>query len=118
MSANSGEVFARLAQTFASRKGADPASSYVAKLFSKAPDAALKKFGEEATEFVMACKDAELDSSAKDRKRVVNEAADVWFHMLVAMSRYDLTGADVLAELARREGISGIEEKASRPKSE
>ena len=116
MSANATEVFARLAQTFASRKDADPASSYVAKLFSKAPDAALKKVGEEATEFVMACKDAELESSAEDRARVVGEAADVWFHMLVAMSRYDLTGADVIAELARREGISGIEEKASRPK--
>ena len=115
MSANDGDVFARLAQTFASRKDADPASSYVAKLFSKAPDAALKKVGEEATEFVMACKDAELESSAEDRERVVGEAADVWFHMLVAMSRYDLTGADVLAELARREGMSGIAEKASRP---
>lgn len=116
MSADPGEIFARLAQTLTSRKDADPASSYVARLFSKAPDAALKKVGEEATEFVMACKDAELESSAEDRARVVGEAADVWFHMLVAMSRYDLTGADVLAELARREGISGIEEKASRPK--
>ena len=116
MNANSTDVFARLAQTFASRNDADPASSYVAKLLSKAPDAALKKVGEEATEFVMACKDAELESSAEDRERVVAEAADVWFHMLVAMSRYDLTGAHVLAELARREGMSGIEEKASRPK--
>ena len=116
MSASAGDVFARLSQTFASRKNADPESSYVAKLFSKAPDAALKKVGEEATEFVMACKDAELESSAEDRERVVGEAADVWFHMLVAMSRYDLTGNDVLAELARREGMSGIEEKASRTK--
>ncbi len=116
MSADYVDVFARLAQTFASRKDADPASSYVAKLFSRAPDAALKKVGEEATEFVMACKDAEQGSSAHDRERVVGEAADVWFHMLVAMSRYDLTGVDVLAELARREGMSGIEEKASRPK--
>ena len=110
------DVFSRLAQTFADRRDADPGSSYVAKLFSKAPDAALKKVGEEATEFVMACKDAELESSAEDRDRVVAEAADVWFHMLVAMSRYDLTGADVLNELSRREGMSGIEEKASRPK--
>ena len=94
MNADSGharEIFARLAQTFASRRDADPASSYVAKLFSKAPDAALKKVGEEATEFVMACKDCELESSADDRARVV-------------------------AELARREGLSGIDEKASRPK--
>ena len=116
VSADSGDVFARLSQIFASRKDADPASSYVAKLLSKAPDAALKKVGEEATEFVMACKDAELKSSVEDRERVVGEAADVWFHMLVAMSRYDLTGADVLAELERRAGLSGIEEKASRPK--
>ena len=115
MGANAGDVFERLAQMIASRKDADPASSYVARLLSKAPDAALKKVGEEATEFVMACKDAELESSAEDRERVVAEAADVWFHMLVAMSRYDLTGADVLAELQRREGMSGIEEKSSRP---
>lgn len=70
---------------------------------AKAPDAALKKVGEEAAEFIMACKDAEPDASADDRARVVGEAADVWFHMLVAMSRYDVGGADVLAELARRE---------------
>ncbi len=116
MSANSADFFVRLAQTFALRRDADPASSYVAKLFSKAPDAALKKVGEEATEFVMACKDAEIGANADVRERVVSEAADVWFHMLVAMSRYDLSGADVLAELARREGLSGLEEKASRPK--
>ena len=114
--ASSADVFARLAQTIASRAGADPAKSYVAKLMAKAPDAALKKVGEEAAEFIMACKDAELEASAEDRERVVGDAADVWFHMLVAMSRYDVGGADVLAELARREGLSGIEEKASRPK--
>ena len=116
MGANAGEVFERLAQMIASRKNADPASSYVARLLSKAPDAALKKVGEEATEFVMACKDAELESSDEDRERVVAEAADVWFHMLVAMSRHRLTGVDVLNELARREGLSGIEEKAARPR--
>ena len=116
MGANAGDVFERLAQMIASRKDADPASSYIARLLSKAPDAALKKVGEEATEFVMACKDAELESSAEDRERVVAEAADVWFHMLVALSRYDLTGVDVLNELARREGLSGIEEKAARPR--
>lgn len=113
---DAGEVFARLAQTIAARAGADPATSYVAKLMARAPDAALKKVGEEAAEFIMACKDAELEASAEDRARVVGEAADVWFHMLVAMSRYDVTGTDVLAELARREGLSGIDEKASRPK--
>ncbi len=115
-SGGAADVFARLAATIAARAGADPASSYVAKLMAKAPDAALKKVGEEAAEFIMACKDAEPDASADDRARVVGEAADVWFHMLVAMSRYDVGGADVLAELARREGLSGIDEKASRPK--
>lgn len=108
------DVLLRLAQTLAARREADPASSYVARLFAKAPDAALKKVGEEAAEFIMACKDAELETSHEDRERVIAEAADVWFHMLVAMSRYDLTGAEVLAELARREGLSGIDEKAAR----
>ena len=116
MSAEIQDVFARLAQTFASRRGSDPASSYVAKLLAKAPDAALKKVGEEAAEFIMACKDCEAASSDDARAKVVGEAADVWFHMLVAMSRYDVSGDDVAAELARREGMSGIEEKAARPK--
>lgn len=119
---NHSEVLLRLAQTLAARRDADPASSYVAKLFAKAPDAALKKVGEETAEFIMACKDAESGVHAEtaagvdSRRRVVGEAADVWFHMLVAMSRYDVTGADVLAELAKREGLSGIDEKAARPK--
>ena len=119
MSAENAAVFARLAHTFASRKGADPANSYVAKLLSKAPDAALKKVGEETAEFIMACKDYEVAASAElavTRGKVVGEAADVWFHMLVALSRYGVTGDDVVAELARREGMSGIEEKALRPK--
>lgn len=98
----------------AERKGADLASSYVAKLFAKAPDGALKKVGEEAAEFIMACKDAEHTPDAKGK--IVSEAADVWFHMLVAMARHDLGGTDVLAELARREGLSGLDEKAARPK--
>jgi phosphoribosyl-ATP pyrophosphohydrolase len=115
VSAENAAVFARLAQTFAARKGADSANSYVAKLFAKAPDAALKKVGEEAAEFIMACKDCEVARSDDARAKVVGEAADVWFHMLVALSRYDVSGDDVLAELARREGMSGIEEKASRP---
>lgn len=108
------QVFARLAAVMAERNGADPASSYVAKLFAKAPDGALKKVGEEAAEFIMACKDAEHTPDAKDK--IVSEAADVWFHMLVAMARHDLGGPDVLAELARREGLSGLDEKAARPK--
>jgi phosphoribosyl-ATP pyrophosphohydrolase len=116
VSAENRAVFARLAQTFASRVGADPASSYVAKLLAKAPDAALKKVGEETAEFIMACKDYEVAASDDARAKVIGEAADVWFHMLVALSRYDASGDDVLAELARREGLSGIEEKASRPK--
>lgn len=108
------QIFARLAVTMALRKGADPSSSYVAKLLSKAPDGALKKVGEETAEFIMACKDAEHASDAKSK--IVSEAADVWFHMLVAMARHDLDGSDVLAELARREGLSGLDEKAARPK--
>jgi phosphoribosyl-ATP pyrophosphohydrolase len=116
VSAETSAVFARLAQTFASRKGADPASSYVAKLLAKAPEAALKKVGEETAEFIMACKDCEVAASADARAKVIGETADVWFHMLVALARYDVSGDDVLAELARREGLSGIEEKASRPK--
>lgn len=114
-SPDANDTLQRLAQTIAARRGADPSSSYVAKLLARAPDAALKKVGEETAEFIMACKDAELDDSAEDRARVVAEAADVWFHMLVAMSRYALSGSDVLAELARREGLSGIAEKAARP---
>lgn len=114
MSAEIAAVFARLAQTFALRKDADSAVSYVAKLLAKAPDAALKKVGEEAAEFIMACKDCEGSASDHSRAKVIGEAADVWFHMLVALSRYDASGDDVVAELARREGLSGIEEKAAR----
>jgi phosphoribosyl-ATP pyrophosphohydrolase len=116
VSAENAQVFVRLAQTFASRKGADPASSYVAKLLANAPDAALKKVGEETAEFIMACKDCEVVATGEARAKVIGEAADVWFHMLVALSRFEASGDDVLAELARREGLSGLEEKASRPK--
>ena len=116
MSAENAAVFARLSQTFASRKGADLASSYVAKLLAKAPDAALKKVGEETAEFIMACKDCEVAASDDVRTKVIGEAADVWFHMLVALSRFDASGDDVVAELARREGMSGIEEKTARTK--
>ncbi len=107
----SDEILVRLSETIASRLNGDPAASYVAKLHSKGEDAALKKVGEEATEFVMACKDA---SHGGDSAKIVSEAADVWFHMAVAMARHNLSASDVLAELARREGVSGIEEKASR----
>ncbi|MFM1989856.1 MAG: hypothetical protein RJA99_2813 [Pseudomonadota bacterium] len=104
-----GDAFlARLAATLESRKGGDPARSYVARLFDKGEDAILKKIGEEATETVMAAKDG-------DPARIVAETADLWFHCLVMLAHYNLGPSDVLAELARREGTSGIEEKALRP---
>ena len=100
----------RLAAVIESRKpanGGDPAASYVAKLFAKGDDAILKKIGEEATETVMAAKD-------DDKIRIVAEVADLWFHCLVLLARHGLGPADVLAELARREGTSGHAEKAGR----
>jgi phosphoribosyl-ATP pyrophosphohydrolase len=100
-------VLARLAATIASRRGADPASSYVAALLAKGGDAILKKIGEEATETVMASKDG-------DGARVAAEMADLWFHCLVLLAHHGLGPDDVLAELARREGRSGHDEKASR----
>lgn len=102
------DVLARLADVVASRRGGDPAKSYVARLFSKAPDAILKKIGEEATETVMAAKDADPD-------RIVAETADLWFHCVVMLAHYGLRPEDVTAELARREGLSGLDEKAARP---
>lgn len=106
------DTLARLADTLASRRpdrGGDPATSYTAKLLAKGPDAFLKKIGEEATELVMAAKDGRPD-------RIVSETADLWFHCLVALTHFNLRPEDVLAELARREGLSGLAEKASRPK--
>jgi phosphoribosyl-ATP pyrophosphohydrolase len=100
-------VLARLAQTIESRKGADPASSYVAQLLSKGNNAILKKIGEEAAETLLAAKDG-------DKLQIVWETADLWFHTLVMLSFHGLGPDDVLAELRRREGISGIEEKAAR----
>jgi len=87
--------------------GGDPEKSYVARLLHKGPDAFLKKIGEEATETVMAAKDG-------DRAKIVYEVADLWFHSLVALAHYGLHPDDVLAELERREGTSGIAEKAAR----
>jgi len=104
---DAGGVLARIAATLEARKGADPASSYVAALFAKGDDAILKKIGEEATETVMAAKD-------DDKMRIVAEIADLWFHCLVLLARHGLRPADVLAELARREGVSGHAEKATR----
>ena len=105
------DILERLARTIESRKDADPQSSYVARLLSHAPDAVLKKIGEEATELVMAGKDG-------DRLRVVAETADLWFHCMVMLAHFGLSPADVLAELQRREGISGIDEKAARAAAE
>ncbi len=101
------DTLSRLGEVIESRKGADPEESYVARLFSKGEDAILKKIGEEATETVMAAKDG-------SRERIVCETADLWFHCLVMLAHYDLTPADVLTELARREGLSGLDEIALR----
>jgi phosphoribosyl-ATP pyrophosphohydrolase len=103
----SNDTLARLADVIATRRQASPDKSYVARLFSKGTDAILKKIGEEATEVVMACKDG-------DQQRIVGEMADLWFHSMLALSAFDLTPADVLAELQRREGLSGLEEFALR----
>jgi len=108
------ETLKRLAAVIESRKpanGGDPATSYVARLFSKGDDAILKKIGEEATETVMAAKDARVDG---DKSKVLYECADLWFHSMILLAQFDLTPQQVLDELARREGTSGIEEKASR----
>jgi phosphoribosyl-ATP pyrophosphohydrolase len=116
MTANttSQDALARLAAVIESRKvanGGDPTASYVARLLHKGPDAFLKKIGEEATEVVMAAKDADHGG---DATKIVYEVADLWFHCMIALAHYGLTPADVIAELERREGTSGIEEKALR----
>jgi phosphoribosyl-ATP pyrophosphohydrolase len=106
---------ARLAAVIESRKpanGGDPEKSYVARLLHKGPDSFLKKIGEEATEAVMAAKDAEL--AGGDPQKLVNEVADLWFHSMIALAHFNLSPLDVVAELARREGLSGLEEKALR----
>jgi phosphoribosyl-ATP pyrophosphohydrolase len=104
----------RLAAVIESRKpenGGNPETSYVARLFSKGDDAILKKIGEEATETVMAAKDARVSG---DSAKVLYECADLWFHSLVMLAQFGLTPQQVLDELARREGLSGLDEKASR----
>ena len=116
MSSNSTsqDALAGLAAVIESRKavnGGDPNASYVARLLHKGPDSFLKKIGEEATEVVMAAKDADHGG---DPTKIVYEVADLWFHCMVALAHYGLTPADVIAELQRREGTSGIEEKALR----
>jgi phosphoribosyl-ATP pyrophosphohydrolase len=109
--ASTTDTLLRLAAIIDSRKGGDPDVSYVSRLFHKGDDAVLKKIGEEATEVVLAAKDARHGGAPK---ALVGEVADLWFHCLVMLSHFDLSPADVLAELERREGMSGIEEKALR----
>ncbi len=100
-------ILESLTRTLEARKDASPESSYVAKLFSKGEDAILKKIGEEATEVILACK-------AGDKSHLVYETADLWFHCMVLLAKQNLSVDDVLEELARREGLSGIDEKAGR----
>lgn len=100
-------VLTQLAATIDARAAADPSASYVAKLLHKGQDAILKKIGEETTELVMASKDGVASN-------IVYECADVWFHTLVLLKHHGLSAADILQELARREGVSGLTEKASR----
>jgi phosphoribosyl-ATP pyrophosphohydrolase len=107
MSTPGNDTLARLATVIESRRQADPDRSYVARLFAKGEDAILKKVGEEATEVVLAAKDHDAD-------RLVHEVADLWFHSMIALAALHRTPADVLAELERRAGLSGLEEKALR----
>ncbi len=102
-------ILNRLAETIESRKSADASSSYVAKLFHGGQDKILKKIAEESAETIMASKDGNAD-------QVIYETADLWFHCLILLAYHGLTPDDVLKELARREGVSGIQEKASRTK--
>jgi len=104
------DVLKELAQVLEARKGADPGSSYVAGLYARGLDAILKKIGEEATETVIAAK-------AGDRDQLIHETADLWFHTLVLLVQQGMGPQQVLEELQRRFGVSGIEEKAGRSKS-
>jgi phosphoribosyl-ATP pyrophosphohydrolase len=100
-------TLSELADVIEARRRGDPDASYVARLLARAPDAVLKKIGEEATETVMAAKDGAPE-------RIIAETADLWFHCLVMLAQYNLRPEQVLAELQRRVGISGLEEKAAR----
>ena len=111
------EVLRRIEEVIESRKlenGGDPVKSYVSSLFAKGDDAILKKVGEEATESVMAAKDIRNQMPVE---KLTYEVADLWFHSLVMLARFGLGPDDVLAELARREGLSGLVEKANRKKT-
>jgi phosphoribosyl-ATP pyrophosphohydrolase len=106
---------ARVLETRKPANGGDPETSYVARLLAKGPDAFLKKIGEEATEVVMAAKDVDAGG---DKAKLVGEVADLWFHSMIALAHYELTPADVVAELTRRIGLSGLDEKALRKVAE
>lgn len=101
------DILERLADTLEARKQADPQASYVARLYAKGLDAILKKVAEEAAETLMAAKDGVRD-------KVIYETADLWFHSLVLLAHQDIRPAEILAELTRREGLSGLVEKAAR----
>ncbi len=103
------DILQRLTETLKARKNAAPDTSYVAKLFSTGEDAILKKIGEEATEVILASKQG-------DMTHLVYETADLWFHCMVLLAHHGVCAQDVLNELARREGLSGIAEKNSRAK--
>ena len=103
----SSDLLTRLAEILEARKQADPKESYVAKLFSQGPNAILKKIGEEATEVVLAAKD-------NNSPQIIYEIADLWFHTLILLASHGLRPEEVLTELDRRFGVSGIAEKASR----
>lgn len=105
------DILDRLAETLEARKLADPQSSYVARLYARGLDSILKKIGEEAAETIIAAKDG-------NREQIIYETADLWFHTLVMLAQAGLHPSDVLNELARREGLSGLVEKAARPQDE
>ena len=112
--ASSADSLAQLATVIESRlpqHGGNPEESYVARLLHKGPNAFLKKIGEEATEVVMAAKDANFGG---DKSKIVGEVADLWFHCMIALAHYGLKPQDVMSELERRAGTSGLEEKALR----
>ena len=112
--ASSADSLAQLATVIESRlpqHGGNPEESYVARLLHKGPNAFLKKIGEEATEVVMASKDADFGG---DKSKIVGEVADLWFHCMIALAHYGLKPQDVMSELERRAGTSGLEEKALR----
>ncbi len=122
------DTLSDLAKVLETRKpanGGDPETSYVARLLAKGPDAFLKKIGEEATETVMAAKDVDAAEAKQDvasmsaaKAKLVGEVADLWFHSMIALAHYELTPLDVVAELTRRIGLSGLDEKALRKVAE